>query len=84
MQHVSMEASLQSWAETTGGQGDDPPNFGVGDKVSCIPNVFTVQKIFNASSMLCCFCKKFQQGLKLGRPHGGLFERAILAKISSV
>jgi hypothetical protein len=45
-----------------GGQGRRSPTFGVGDKVSYIPNIFTVQKvIFNAFSVLGCFCKKLQQ-----------------------
>jgi hypothetical protein len=36
----------------------------VGDKVSYIPNIFTMQKmIFNASSVLGCFYKKFQPEL---------------------
>jgi hypothetical protein len=68
-----------------GGTGDNPKISGWGIKCLISLNIFTVQKmIFNASLMLGCFYKKFKQELTLGRPHGSLFGRAILADISSV
>jgi hypothetical protein len=66
--------SFLPWAETTGGQGDDPPTFGVGIKYLISPNIFTVQRaIFNAFSMLGCFYKKLQQ--ILGDIEKKIFER---------
>jgi hypothetical protein len=55
----------RSELEHGGDRGNDTPTFGVGDKVSYIPQYFHGTKCnFNAFSVLGCFYKKLQQILE--------------------